>query len=78
MLFDLIFNNRLVKLGGVAAACAALVGCFVHEQRNFGRRDMGQKVEKANEDVAKKAAVAAGKSRDPTARGVLNPYYRAD
>ncbi len=47
-------------------------------QRSVGRQQNAQQVESNNAEVQKSAASAARKSRDPAARGVLNPYYRVD
>jgi hypothetical protein len=70
-------GGPLARLLAVAAVFAGLVGWFVHDQRKIGGQKVIAKVEKANATAIKRAESAALRSRDPAARGVLDPYLRA-
>lgn len=64
------------SLGAVLAV--GLIGGFIKQQRIIGAGKVVAAVEKKNAEVVSKAGAADRKSRDPAARGVLNPYYRTD
>jgi hypothetical protein len=76
-LFARLFSPLGTVLAAISAA-AALIALFAADQRSIGAAKLKVKTEKANAAVQVKSDAAAARSRDVGARGVRDPYTRAD
>lgn len=76
----MFFATLQGRLSVIAAIILALVGLRawdVSKQRSIGAERVTAQIEKATDDVAKKAKSAGDKSSSGTGwGGVRNPYYR--
>ena len=63
---------------GIGAAIAFVVGGFAWQQQSVGKRKERIRIEKQDRKHVSNADKAAAASRDPRARGVLDPYRRHD
>jgi hypothetical protein len=77
----LVLEFLRTKLGqyiliGASAVAAFLV--FVSHERSVGSRKAVAKIEQQDAVHVTKAQAAAKRSADPAARGVRDPYVRAD
>lgn len=63
--------GRIAIIGG---GILAFVGAFAWQQQNVGARKAVAKIERQEIKNVSKARSAGAKSRDPNARGVLDPY----
>lgn len=63
--------GRFAVIGG---GVLAFVFAFAWQQQNVGARKAVAKIERQETKNVKKATSAGAKSRDPNARGVLDPY----
>ena len=81
MILPAFLLTPLFKIGATAAVALVLVGsCMLRDSKleKQGAAKAVAKIEKANKNAVKKADEVGRKSRDPAARGVLDPYYSAD
>ncbi len=71
----------VTPIGGVLSAAAGvtvLVLSFAYSQQSIGARKVVAKQETQNAKARTAADAASRRSLDADARGVLNPFYRAD
>lgn len=71
---DFLFGSRLGRIGAGIAGILALLGLFVHHERQVGAARATAQIEKQAHAQVKKADQTRARVRDPAARGVLDPY----
>jgi hypothetical protein len=66
--------STLGRWAVISGGVLAFVGAFAWHQQNVGARKAVAKIERQERKNVEKANRARGKSRDPRARGVRDPY----
>ena len=73
-----VFDDKLVRGGLIAAALAALVGWFVHDQRAIGAAKATANTERKTNHAINLGNSGARGSLDGRVRGTRDPSYRGD